>query len=167
MSRIGVVGAGAWGTALAVLAARRGDSVQMWTRRAELAVAVEAARQNSAYLPGVVLDPAIRISAKAADLNDANPILVVTPAQHVRAILAELEPAIAADAVAVICSKGIELASGKLLSTVVSEVLPGRPLAVMTGPSFADEVARNRPTAVTVACDNPSIGVALVETLGT
>ncbi len=167
MSLIGVVGAGAWGTALAVLAARRGDDVRMWTRSVEFAAAVEAARENRTYLPGVRLDPAIRLSADPADLAEAKLILLVTPTQHVRSVLADIETAIAPDAVAVVCSKGIELASGKFLSAVVSEALPGRSIAVLTGPSFADEVARDLPTAVTIACEDQAIGADLVATLGT
>lgn len=166
MSTIGVIGAGAWGTALAVLAARRGDNVHMWTRNADFALAVEAARENSVYLPGIKLDPAIRVSADPAVLADTNIILMVTPTQHVRAVLSMLDSAIAPDAKVVICSKGIELSTGQFLSAVVADLLPGRTIAVLTGPSFADEVANDLPTAVTIACQDQAIGVELVASLG-
>lgn len=164
---IGVVGAGAWGTALAVLAARLGADVTLWTRRSEFALALDLARENTTYLPGVRLDPKIRMTADARALIDAKRVLLVAPAQHVRAVVTSIQSGIAHDATIIICAKGIEVSSGQLLSSVVSDLLPGRTIAVLTGPSFADEVARNLPTAVTVACQDRAIGDDLVQLLGT
>ncbi len=167
MSRIAVIGAGAWGTALAVLAARLGADVHLWTRRSEFALALDLARENTTYLPGVRLDSRIRMSAEPSHLAEAKQVLLAAPTQHVRSVLTSIGSGIAADATVVICAKGIELASGNLLSAVVSELLPGRSIAVLTGPSFADELARNLPTAVTIACSDTTIGNELVHTLGT
>ena len=166
MTTIAVIGAGAWGTALAVLASRRGHDVRLWVRRSDLATAIDAGRENSTYLPGIKLDPAITVTADGAGIGPATLVLSVLPVQHTRGVLSTLADHIAADATLVICSKGIEIASGAMLSTVVAEALPGRPVAVLTGPTFADEVARGQPSAVTVACADQAIGQDIVTALG-
>jgi len=166
MAAIGVIGAGAWGTALAVLAARRGHEVVLWARRAALAEEIAAARENADYLPGVRLADSIRATADGDALAACGTVLVVVPAQHVGAVLAGLAPAIRADALVVLCAKGIERASGRLMSAVAEAALPGRTMAVLTGPGFAAEVAQGLPTAVTVACADRTAGEALVEALG-
>lgn len=162
--RIGVVGAGAWGTALAVAARRAGRGVTLWARRPELAAAIAAQRENARYLPGVALDPAIRVTARLADLKDCEAILLVVPAQYLRASAPVLEPALPRVPL-VLCAKGIELTTGKLLDQVAEEALPGRPVAVLSGPTFAAEVAAGLPSAVTLAAGRADLGRALAEAL--
>jgi len=163
--RIGVVGAGAWGTALAVAAGRAGREVVLWARRPEQATAIAAARENARYLPGVALDPAIRVTADAAALADSEALLLVVPAQHLRASGALLD-GLLPKVPLVLCAKGVELASGKLLDQVAFEAFPGRAVAVLSGPTFAAEVARGLPAAVTLAAGRAELGRALAEALG-
>lgn len=162
---IAVLGAGAWGTALAVAARRAGRAVLLWTRRPEQAEAIRRAGVNGQYLPDVPLDPAIRVTAEARELAAAEALLLVMPAQHLRASGAALH-ALLPPVPLVLCNKGIELASGKLLDQVAAEVLPGRPVAVLSGPTFAAEVARGLPAAVTLAAGEAALGRALAGALG-
>jgi glycerol-3-phosphate dehydrogenase (NAD(P)+) len=166
IDRIAVIGAGAWGTALAIAARRAGRSVTLVPRRAEQARAIAQSRINDAYLPGCPLDPAIAVTADPANAADADAMLVATPAQHLRAALARLTPA-RATAPIVLCAKGIERATGLLMPELVAEVLPGRPVAVLSGPTFAGEVARDLPTAVTIASTDAATVDALMTALGT
>jgi glycerol-3-phosphate dehydrogenase (NAD(P)+) len=149
VSVVGVLGAGAWGTALAQAAATRGSAVRLWARRREVADAIESARENRAYLPGVALSPLIRATDELAAAAEADLILVVTPAQAMRATLERLP---ATGRPLVLCSKGIEAGTLKLMSEVASELHPASPVAVLSGPTFAHEVAAGLPTAATLAC---------------
>ncbi|MSP88172.1 MAG: NAD(P)-dependent glycerol-3-phosphate dehydrogenase [Alphaproteobacteria bacterium] len=165
--RITVIGAGAWGTALAQLAARNGHNVVLWARRPEHAHAIETARENRDYLVGVALDAAIRASGEAADIGAAEMVLLAVPSQHLRAVAGRLAPHLPAHAPVVLCAKGIERDTLALMSEVASTALPGRPLAVLSGPTFAAEVARGLPTAVTLATIDAALGAELVALLGT
>ncbi|TXM65096.1 2-dehydropantoate 2-reductase N-terminal domain-containing protein, partial [Methylobacterium sp. WL120] len=163
---VAVVGGGAWGTALANAAAAAGRPVTLWLRDAETAAALEASRENARYLPGVKLHPRIRATAEAGDLASADAVLMVTPAQTSRAVLAQLAPAFAPGAPVVLCSKGIERTTGAFMSAVAAEVLPaGAPVAVLSGPSFAVDVARNLPTAVTLAAADAGLAASLARLL--
>jgi len=166
LQRLGIVGAGAWGTALAVAGHRAGRAVRLWARRADLAEEIAARRENAAYLPGVRLDPAIAVTAEAAALADCDALLLVTPAQHLRAIVAGIAPQIPGAPSLVVCSKGIERGTGLLMTEVLAEAAPGHPTAVLSGPTFAGEVARGLPTAVTLAARDGTMGEALVAALG-
>jgi glycerol-3-phosphate dehydrogenase (NAD(P)+) len=146
--RIGVIGGGAWGTALAQTAARGGD-VTLWVRKQEVADAINLTHENPALLPGVPLSQAIRATTATDDLADAEALLVVVPAQHVRAVLATID--VGARAL-VLCAKGIEAGSRMLMGEVARAVHPAAPVAVLSGPTFAHEVAAGKPTAVTLAC---------------
>jgi glycerol-3-phosphate dehydrogenase (NAD(P)+) len=159
--RIGVIGGGAWGTALAQTAAGSGD-VLLWARDADVVVAIDQAHENPAYLPGVPLSPAIRATTDIADLAGCEAILVVAPAQHVREVLGRL-PAGAAPLI--LCAKGIEAGSKLLMTEVAAEVRPDAPIAVLSGPSFAHEVAAGQPTALTLACEDDALGEALAARL--
>jgi len=163
--RIAVLGAGAWGTALAIVARRAGRDVTLWARRPEQAAEIARAGENRRYLPGAALDPAIAVTADAARLAAAEALLLVVPAQHLRATLAALAPQLPAVPL-VLCAKGVEQASGRLLDAVLAEVLPGRPLAVLSGPTFAAEVAAGLPTAVTLAAGDETLGEDLALALG-
>lgn len=149
--RIGVIGAGAWGTALALVCARAGREVTLWAREPEVVASIREDRENRLFLPGVQIDCAVAVTPDFADLSACDLVLAVPPAQHMRSTLAAFAPH-APSAPVVLCSKGIEQGSLKLMSEVAAETLPGIQLAVLSGPSFAGEVARGLPTAVTLAC---------------
>ncbi|MBT0670385.1 NAD(P)-dependent glycerol-3-phosphate dehydrogenase [Novosphingobium profundi] len=158
---IGVVGAGGWGTALAQALARAGASageregageqreVLLWARESELATRINATRRNDLYLPGAELEPAIRATSDLAELASLPVLLAVVPAQFLASVIGQL-PASGRDLV--LCAKGIEASSGRLMAQVAEEAAPGSRLAVLSGPTFAHEVAAGLPTAVTLAC---------------
>jgi len=163
---IGVLGAGAWGTALAIAARRSGATVTLWARREALAEAIAEERENKPYLPGAKLDPAIRVTAELNQAAESEALLLVVPAQHLRTLADKLRPLLPAERPLVICAKGIEQQSGALLSEVLADALPGQPQAVLSGPSFAAEVARDLPSAVTLAARDVALGETLVAGLG-
>ncbi len=146
---VGVIGAGAWGTALAQSLASDGTPVLLWAREAELVAEINATHTNSHFLPGVTLLPGIAATAKLTDLAALPVLLVVSPAQHLARVLGDLPPA---RRDLVLCAKGIEAGSGRLMAEVAAEAAPGAELAVLSGPTFAHEVAAGLPTAVTLAC---------------
>lgn len=151
-SRFTILGGGAWGTALAITAQSAGHAVRLWARDAETVEAMRIRRENPRYLPGIRLDPAIHATVDAAEaLDQADHVLAVVPAQTLRGVLAAVGASVPRSATIVLCAKGIERDTGELLSTVVTEVLPDRPIAALSGPSFAADVARGLPTAVVVA----------------
>lgn len=160
--RIGVVGGGAWGTALAQVAARSGQPVTLWVREAEVAAGINADHVNALFLPGVTLSPDIRATTDAADLAGHDALLVVAPAQHLRHVLASVP---AEGTPLVLCSKGIEGGTRLLMSEVAAAVHPAAPIAVLSGPTFAHEVAAGLPTAVTLACTDAALGAALARRL--
>jgi glycerol-3-phosphate dehydrogenase (NAD(P)+) len=161
----GVVGAGAWGTALAQLCARAGLGVTLWTREPALARSLAETGRNDLYLPGVTLAPAICATSDLADLSSADLILATTPAQHMRGVLAGLKPKLHAGAPVILCAKGVEQGSLKLMTQVLAEALPQARPAVLSGPSFAAEVAQGLPTAVTLACPDLALREALARAL--
>lgn len=146
---IGVLGAGAWGTALAQMLASDGRAVLLWARKPELADAINATRRNEAYLPNAELSPHIRATGDLDDVADCGLLLAVTPAQAMASVLQRV-PDVPRDLV--LCSKGIEQASGRMMHEVARDCLPASALAVLSGPTFAHEVAAGLPTAVTLAC---------------
>ena len=167
MKRVGVVGAGAWGTALAQICAKAGLETVLWAREQEVAQAVNERRENPLFLPGVTLDGGVRATNDLADLARSDFILAVPPAQHMRATLQALGPLIPQGLPVVLCAKGIEQGSLKLMTEVLAETAPKAAPAVLSGPSFAGEVARGLPTAVTLACPDEALGWRLAETLAT
>ncbi|MFN0219354.1 MAG: NAD(P)H-dependent glycerol-3-phosphate dehydrogenase [Hyphomicrobium sp.] len=162
---VSVIGGGAWGTALAQTLALGGKTVILWARESEVVEDIAARRVNRAFLPGVPLDAGIRPTAELAEASEADVILLVTPAQHVRAIARELGRSLAPDTPMVICAKGIEQASDKMLGDVIAETLPNSPVAILSGPSFAADVARGLPAALTLACHNEAMGRDLAAAL--
>lgn len=167
MKRLGIIGAGAWGTALALLARRAGADAILWAYEPEVADAINRRHENPLYLPGIPLDPAIRATNELAEAARADAVLMVTPAQRLRALATSLKPSLAATTPIVICSKGIEEGTGALMTEVAAETLGAAPLAVLSGPGFAAEIARDLPTAVTLACRVPELGKHLVAAIGT
>ena len=160
IERLGVLGAGAWGTALAQVAAGAGRETLLWALEPEVAESVNAGHENRLYLPGVPLSPVIRCTNDLADLEGCDAWLVVTPAQHMRSVL---DKAPHCGRPLVLCSKGIEERSGQMLHHVAAEVCPEAPIAVLSGPTFAHEVAAGLPTAVTLACEDRELAEALRE----
>jgi glycerol-3-phosphate dehydrogenase (NAD(P)+) len=162
MKHIGVIGGGAWGTALAQVAAA-GGPVTLWAREPEVVEAINRRHVNDAFLAGIALDPAVRATGDLADLAGCDAWLVVTPAQFLRRVLAEAP--VAATRPLVLCSKGIEAGTLHLMSEAAAEAAPGAPIAVLSGPTFAHEVARGLPTAVTLACEDGAVGAAIADRL--
>ena len=156
MSVIGVVGAGAWGTALATVAAMGGHSVALWMRDAAQAKSI-AAERMSPRLPGIRLHPGIGPTADLGALAAAHTVLLVTPAQTTRDLATALAPVLPGPVPLILCAKGLERGSNRFLSDVLAELRPGAPVAVLSGPSFAVDVARGLPTAVTLACRDPGL----------
>ena len=160
-----VIGAGAWGTALANAAASRGAAVTLWGRGAAAMAEMAARRQNTRYLPGVALAPGVAPTADAAALRSADTVLAVVPTQELRAALTSLTPYIRDDAALVVCAKGIERATGAFVCDIARDILPRNPIAILSGPSFAADVARGLPTAVTLACADEARASALSDAL--
>jgi glycerol-3-phosphate dehydrogenase (NAD(P)+) len=158
---VGIVGAGAWGSALAITSRRAGRDVLIWAYEPETLADIGEHHRNALYLPGVKLDPAIEATARLNEVANCDFLLLATPAQHVRAIAEELAPYVKDQQPLVICAKGIEQASGKLMSQVLHEAAPQAQIAVLSGPSFAAEVARGLPAAVTLASAVVELGLAL------
>ncbi|MCC5982526.1 MAG: NAD(P)-dependent glycerol-3-phosphate dehydrogenase [Oceanicaulis sp.] len=163
---LGIVGAGAWGTALGQAAARAGTPSLVWAYEREVADAINIAHENSVFLPGVKLDASIRATNDPSELSACAAWLVVTPAQHMRASLEGFAPHLRPGTPVALCSKGIERGSLKLMSEVLAEALPQAIPAVLSGPSFAADVARSLPTAVTLACEDEMAGQKLVALIG-
>ena len=143
-----VLGGGAWGTALAMTARRAGHYVRLWARDDKTVEAINVDRANPRYLPGIAIDDGISATTDLADaLAGASLVLAVAPAQTLRGVLEQAAPHLAAGTMLVLCAKGIERTTGKLLSEIVAEVAPAVVPAVLSGPSFASDVARGLPTA--------------------
>ena len=155
--KAGVIGAGAWGTALAQLLAADGQVVRLWALEAEVVDAVNGSQENPLYLPGIPLSPSIAATGAMADMADCDLLLVVSPAQHLRSVVAQAPAGVPL----LLCSKGIEAGTSLLMSEVAQQAQPRSPIAVLSGPTFAHEVARGLPTAITLACEDRALGERL------
>lgn len=166
---ISVIGAGAWGTALSVAAHRAGNDVLLWAYEAEVVDAVNSTHENPLYLAGTALDPAIRATGNLAETIQADCILLAAPAQHLRRTLAPLAAPLAGQlsqgTPLVICAKGIEKDTLALMSEAVSALFPGNPVLILSGPTFAAEVAAGLPTAVTLAGNDIAVAQAIADRL--
>jgi glycerol-3-phosphate dehydrogenase (NAD(P)+) len=163
----GVIGGGAWGTALAQVCARAGLTVTLQAREVEVVEAINARNENPTFLPGVTLDPVIDATTELADLSPCDFILAVAPAQYLRSTLAALAPHVRAGVPILLCAKGVEQGTLCLMTEVLAQTIPDAAPAVLSGPSFAGEVARGLPTAVTLACLDEDLGRALAEAIAT
>ena len=160
----GVIGAGAWGTALAQSLAVGGREVTLWAYEDNVVTSINTDNRNDLYLPGAALSPAIRATQDLQALTQCDALLSVVPAQHTRQTLACLSDSDALSGKPVLlCSKGIEISTGEFMSDVLVETLPQVIPAVLSGPSFAIDVAKGLPTAVTLACEDKDIGDALIQ----
>ena len=165
MSLIGIIGSGAWGTALAMAAYRAGNEVLIYAREKHVVNSINQTSENTTFLPKVSLSPNIKATSKLRNLSESNAILLVSPAQFMRQTCESVSEFCPNETPLIICSKGIEEESGALMSEVVSETLPGMPVAVLSGPTFAQEVAKNLPSALTLSCDDENLAKVLIETL--
>jgi glycerol-3-phosphate dehydrogenase (NAD(P)+) len=165
LQTVGIVGAGAWGTALGMSARRAGRDVLIWAYEPETIAEINEAHRNSLYLPGFALDPAIKATARLNEVAACDLLLMATPAQELRAIAGEFAPFIPPDQPLVIGAKGIEQSTGQLLSEIVAEVVPQAAVGVLSGPSFAAEIARGLPAALTLATAKETQGRALAHAL--
>ncbi|MEH6404131.1 MAG: NAD(P)H-dependent glycerol-3-phosphate dehydrogenase [Sneathiella sp.] len=166
MEKINVIGAGAWGTSLAIAMARSGQNVSLWCREESQATALNLAEENKKYLPGISFPKSLKATSNLQEIINAEIILNVVPAQHLRANLIALSTLITPQTALVICSKGIEKTSGKMMSEVVEEILPEQPYAILSGPNFAHEVAKGLPSATTLAASDKALGRSLVDAIG-
>jgi glycerol-3-phosphate dehydrogenase (NAD(P)+) len=165
--RVAIIGAGAWGTALGVVAARAGVAATVWARDPAIADAINRRHENPVYLPGIALDPALLATVEPATaLAGGDAALVVVPAQFLRGVLGRLAPAVPAGLPLLLCAKGIEAGSLRTMSEIAAGLVPASPVAILSGPSFAAEVARGLPTAVTIASRDPALAQAFVAALG-
>jgi glycerol-3-phosphate dehydrogenase (NAD(P)+) len=162
---VGVIGAGAYGTALACAVARAGRDVVLYARSTEAAVQIRATRKNP-KLPGVSVDAAIAVTADIAAAAQAGIILIATPAQSLREAATALVPHLKPSTPVVACAKGIERGTHLFMTEVLAEALPDAIPAILSGPNFADDVARGLPTAVTLACRDEKLASELVQRLG-
>jgi glycerol-3-phosphate dehydrogenase (NAD(P)+) len=163
---VGIVGGGAWGTALAQTMRFAGREVCLWARETEVVEGINRHHVNDEFLRGVPLDPKIRATGTVADPAACDVLLMVAPAQHVRTVAAALAPHMRRGQPLVLCCKGIEQKTGLRIGEIIAEVVPQAALAVLSGPSFATDVARGLPTALTVACEDEALGRLLAERLG-
>lgn len=161
----GVIGGGAWGTALAQTLASNGRDVTIWAFEKDCVDAINTQHENTLYLPGVKLNPAIKAASAIASLGQCDAVLSVAPAQHTRTILEGYAPLAKDRQTVVLCSKGIEIATRSFMSDVLADVMPKAQAAVLSGPSFAIDVAKGLPTAVTLACADEADGQALIKAI--
>jgi len=162
---IGVVGGGAWGTALAVTARRAGRGVTLWAREEEVVASINGSGHNALFLPEIELE-GVRATGDLAEMAGQDALLLVVPSQFLANVCRSLRPHLKAGVPVVLCAKGVELTTGRLMSELVAEELPGAPLAVLSGPTFAIEVGRGLPTAITLAAADPALANALAAALG-
>jgi glycerol-3-phosphate dehydrogenase (NAD(P)+) len=168
MARVGVIGAGAFGTAMACVIRRAGHDIVLWAREPEVVAAINRDSQNPLFLPYVRTLPGIAATNDlAVAATKADFLLLAPPAQHMRSVTTQLRPFLKDGTPVVTCSKGIEQGTCALMSQVLAETLPAAPLAVLSGPSFAGEIAIDLPTGVTLACADPALGRRLARAIGT
>lgn len=166
MHKIGVIGAGAWGTALSQALATTGRDVTIWAREPIVIDAINNEHENTTYLKGIKLNQNLHATNDLADICNKEVILIMTPAQHVRATLESIKDELSKGIPFIICAKGIEKETGLMMSEVADEIIPGGNVGVLTGPTFASEVGRGLPCAVTIAIKDKEIGRQVIAALG-
>jgi len=167
MAQIAIIGAGAWGTALSCVARRAGHEATIWAREADVVEAINAGEGNPTYLPDIRLEPGIVATTDMAEaVTGADAVLMVAPSQFLRGVAKTMQPHLASGTPVILCAKGIEHDTLALMTEAAEATLPGTPIAVLSGPTFAREVAQGLPTAVTLACADSVLGQKLVDTIG-
>lgn len=164
--KVGIVGGGAWGTALAQAAREAGRDVVLWALEDQTVEAINTRHENTVFLPGISLDTEIRATGDLAEIATRDVLLMVVPAQHTRTVAGKLSPLLPDERPVLLCTKGIEQTTRKLMSQVLAEAMPQAVPAVLSGPSFASEVAQGLPAAVTLACPDEALGAALAHAIG-
>ena len=168
MQRVTIIGGGAWGTALATVCHGAGREVAVWAREQDVVDSINLRHENPMFLPGVQLDPSIRATgAIASAVEQAELLLVATPAEHLRAVMGEVAGQLHEGVPVVVCSKGIEQGSCLLMTEVLAEIAPLAPVAVLSGPTFAREVGRGLPAAAVIACRDAELGTRIMTGLAT
>jgi len=165
-NKISVIGGGAWGTALAAMSARAGRDVLLWAREEAVVTSLNTTQENKDFLPDIALPKSLKATGSLKEAAAADLVLMVVPAQFVRSVALELKGHLKDSTPLVLCAKGIEQISGKLINDVVTEILPKSPLVVLSGPTFAREVALGLPSAVTIASRYQKIAENVADTLG-
>jgi glycerol-3-phosphate dehydrogenase (NAD(P)+) len=166
--RIAAIGGGAWGTALALVAARAGANVMLWARDPAIVEAINRRHSNPVYSPGITLDSAIAATTELdVALDEAEAALLIVPAQFTGSVLRRLKPLLPPGMPLLLCAKGIETETLRTMSELACELAPDGPIAVLSGPSFAAEVARDLPAAVTIASRDAGLAERFTTTLGT
>lgn len=165
MQTIGIIGGGAWGTALAQCFAGAGKRAIIWAREEDVVSSINGKHENTMFLPGIPLHKNVSATGSLTDAAKADAILIVTPAQHLRSTLNGMKASLGEKTPLVICAKGVEIETGALLSQIASEVVPTSPIAILTGPTFAAEIARGLPSAVTLAMKDKDAAEKLAEDL--
>jgi glycerol-3-phosphate dehydrogenase (NAD(P)+) len=161
--KIAVIGGGAWGTAISDLLARNGNEIILWAREEEVVEGINTQHENTVFLPQVKLSENLKATSELVDISDSKIIFVVTPAQFTAAVVRDLK--IKTDTAIVICNKGIEISSLKLMSDVVGEIFPKNPLFAMSGPNFAIEVANNSPAVTSIAGSDKQVAEKVIQAL--
>lgn len=165
--KLAIIGAGGWGTALAVLWAKLAPEVVLWGNRAARVEKMRATRENQVYLPGICLPDSLGLTSRLDKCSDADLIVFVVPSTALRAIADRLRDIVASNpAVLLTCTKGVEHGSGMRMSEILTQIFPGRPIAALSGPNLAAEVARGLPTATVLACRQPETARELQGLLG-
>jgi len=164
-SSISVIGGGAWGTAIASTLAKNQDCINLWAKELEVVDSINTKNENNLFLPGISLSKKIKAhnDFKFIDMSDL--LFFVTPAQYFRKTLKDISNKIDKNVPIVLCSKGVEIKTLNLMSEIANNILPDNPIAVLSGPSFAIDVANNLPTALTLACDTDDVGGKIAETI--
>lgn len=166
MKKISIIGSGAWGTALAQVAAQNHDNVALWARRPELAEIINQTHENTENLPGIALNPSIRATSDLAQAAKAEILFLVAPAQSMRAVLNDIAQSARHTHTLVLCSKGIEIETGLLMSDVAREIMPRSPVCILSGPNFAREIALGQPAATTLASADSAIATQIQKEIG-
>jgi glycerol-3-phosphate dehydrogenase (NAD(P)+) len=163
-AKVGVIGAGAWGTALAQVLSSNHSEVILWAREDEVVARVNKSHENHIFLPGLQLSSRITATTNLGEMVDCSILLLVTPAQFLRATLMALPET---EAALILCAKGLENGTLSLMTEIAAQLRPDNPLAVLSGPTFAHEVAAGKPTAITLACGDEDIGQLLMQAVAT
>ena len=167
MGKVGIVGAGAWGTSLATQAIRGGNSVVLWAREREVADSINNDSVNSIFLPDIRLDPKITATTEMSKLSSVDMVFVAVPAQYFRTSCIKLSQFLIRNIPVIICSKGIEQGTNALLNKILTECIPQSSAMILSGPTFATEVASGLPTAVTLACEDLKLGSVVSSKIAT